>query len=227
MVKGTTARTEKVEELNTKVHLSPAGIGGMYKKTSAAVYRITFYVRLRCKQDEAGPGCLDKAFLKNFNHGLVTEQLKKTVRDTNGEADEGRKRFATITDRLPPSGAEGGYEKKGPGLPVCSTKVPETTLKDPSVICKHSVRHEITDIKDLKTNDFKNSPTKSHDAENPDEPIKLAYGKKQDGAGTECQDDTVPRLLDYSYVTNGREELLSKTVTLPNWLLFIQKKRVT
>ena len=57
---------------------------------------------------------------------------------------EGRKRIETTTGRLPPSGAEGNYEKKGPGIPLHSTRVHETTLMDTSVTYNQSVSHETT-----------------------------------------------------------------------------------
>ena len=151
-VKGYFAKAEKAEEPATKVHLTPARVGGIYEKASANVYMTTVDDRLRCKQDEAGSGCLDNTFLERFNHGFVTNQLRKALRATNGEADKGHKKIATITGRFPPSGAEGDFKKNGLGLQVCSTKVPETTLKDALVTCEESVSHEITDIKDLKTN---------------------------------------------------------------------------
>ena len=131
-------------------------------------------------------------FLKFINRGIMTNQLKRTLRASKMEANKGRKKIARTTDRLPPSGAEGDYKKKGPGLQVRTTKVPETTLKDASVTGEDLVSHEITSIKDLKTNSFKDSPTESHDAERPDGPIQLAYVNKQDEAGTGCQDNTVP-----------------------------------
>ena len=234
-IRGIVTKAEKAEKLATKVHLTPA--------MSANVYRTTVNARLKCKKDKAGPSCLDNTFLEHFNHGLVTNQLKKTLRNTNEEANEGSEKIATITGCLPPSEAEGDYEKKGLGFPICSTKVPKTTLKDASVTCEHSVSHEITKMKDLKTNNFKDSPTKSNDAEHPDEPIQLAYTNKrtfakifgtafegrlrikQDGAGSGCQDDTVPQLSDYGYVTNGWEELLRRTVTVPKWLPLAYKTR--
>ena len=54
--------------------------------------------------------------------------------DAKDEANENGKRIATTTTVcLPTSGAEGNYEMKGPGFPVHSTMVPETTLMDASV----------------------------------------------------------------------------------------------
>ena len=47
------------------------------------------------------------------------------------------------------------------------------TLKDASVTYKQSVSHETTD-KDLKTNDFKDSLTKTYNTECPDQPFQLA-----------------------------------------------------
>ena len=95
--------------------------------------------------------------------------------DAKDEANEDRKRIAiTTTGRLPPSGAEGDNKRKGPGFPVHSTKVLETTLMVASVTYKQSVSHE-TNNKDLKTNDFKVSLTKTYNAERPDQPLQLAY----------------------------------------------------
>ena len=73
--------------------------------------------------------------------------------------------------------ASGIYEKKGPGFPVRSTKVPETTMKDASVTYKQSVSHKTTDL-DIKTNDFKDLLTKTYNAKRPDQPLKLAYKNK-------------------------------------------------
>ena len=59
-----------------------------------------------------------------------------------------------------PGHDRGDCKKKIPGFPVCSTKVPNTTLIDASMTYKQSVSLETTD-KDLKTNNFKDSLTKT------------------------------------------------------------------
>ena len=52
--------------------------------------------------------------------------------------------------------------KKGsPGLTAQSMKVAETTLMDGLVTHKQLVSQRVTDMKDLKTNDFRDSPTKT------------------------------------------------------------------
>ena len=105
----------------------------MNNKTSADVYRTAYNDRQRYKQDKAERGWLDSTFLHHFSHNLVTNQLKVTPRGINRKANEGREKVATITGRLPPTGVENEYEKKGLGFPDRSTKVPETTPKDASV----------------------------------------------------------------------------------------------
>ena len=52
-------------------------------------------------------------------------------------------------------------EMRRPGIMAHSTKVPETTLMDASVTHKQSVCQGMTDIKDLKTNDFRDSSMKT------------------------------------------------------------------
>ena len=75
---------------------------------------------------------------------------------------------------IPKDEANVNCNKKSPGFPVRSTKVPETTLMDASVTYKQSVSQEMTNMKDLKTNHFKDSPTKTYNAERPDQPLQLA-----------------------------------------------------
>ena len=68
-------------------------------------------------------------------------------------------------------------KKKGPGYPVHSTIVPETTLEDASVTYEQTVSHETTN-EDLKANNFKDSLTKIFDTERPGQPLQLTYKTK-------------------------------------------------
>ena len=77
-----------------------------------------------------------------------------------------RKSFATTKGCLPPSGAEGDYEKEDPGVLVEKTKVPKTTILGASVTYNQSVS--------LATTDMKDSVTKTYDAKRPDQ-LLLAY----------------------------------------------------
>ena len=52
------------------------------------------------------------------------------------------------------------------------------TLMDASVTYKQSVSQEMTDMKDLKTNNFKDLLTKTYDANRPDQPLQLACKNK-------------------------------------------------
>ena len=63
---------------------------------------------------------------------------KRTIRGVDGEANKDRERISATAGRLHPSGAEGDHKKRGPGLSIRSTKVPETTQKDASVTYKQS-----------------------------------------------------------------------------------------
>ena len=53
------------------------------------------------------------------------------------------------------------------------------------VTYKQTVSHDITNMKKLKTNDFKDSLTKTYNAKHPDQPLQLAY--KKESYKTQCQ----------------------------------------
>ena len=72
------------------------------------------------------------------------------------QSSKGRKRVTITQGRLPPSGAEGDYKKKGPGILVHSTKVFEMTMLDASVTYNQS-----------------DSLTKTYDAGWPDQSLQL------------------------------------------------------
>ena len=93
----------------------------------------------------------EKAEYKRVTNKTIRAPVQRLVLIITAEEQEGNVYGPT------PSNTK---EKKGPGVPVYSTKVPETTLKDALVTCELLLSLVLTD-KDLETNNLKDSLTKT------------------------------------------------------------------
>ena len=100
-----------------------------------------------------------------------------------------------------------------------------------SVTHRQLVSEKMTDMTDLKNNDFKDLPTRTFlnkrtFADTLGNTFKGRLRNKQDRAGPGYRDNAGPQYFAYGYVTNGWEELLRRTVTPSKKLLIVQTNEV-